>query len=441
MGTSPLKNMLLGWTWVPHNSACLIINDSNGAWRVESGPITVYLFRQTAWHLSKTVALEEEYLMVEYLDGKKEHIAGPAVFHHNHLLHRQVVARRKLQLATGYSSVLFQKSLSDPSKIARHVLEGPIQYIPQVGEWSHQFSWLIPDPQSENPTSRSQPISFYKLRTVPDQMRFTVTGVRTQDDALLDIKFMIFYQLEDIDKMLNATHDPTGDSCSTLTADVMEFTSQRTFEKFKYDCEQLNLLQTFSQLSTRMSAIGYKTLKVAYLGYEAGARLQSMHNNSIEERTRLQLQSETELQEQDLEDTKQNRQLDREMKQLQMQRDRQAFEDETRQKQTDADILRKQAVFESELEQKVQAANQAEREKRKLVELELERETKSNQAAADMQRVQLGNIAELAAKTQLDVTAYLVAQARLPVDQRIEILGQGSPSLHLHDIVNTRSRL
>ena len=50
----------------------------------------------------------------------------------------------------------------------------------------------------------------------------------------------------------------------------MEFTSQRTFEKFKFDCEQLNVLQTFSQLTTRMSAIGYKALKVAYLGYEAG---------------------------------------------------------------------------------------------------------------------------------------------------------------------------
>ena len=45
--------MLLGYTWVPHNSSCLIIDDRDGAWRVESGPITVYLFRQSAWHMSK----------------------------------------------------------------------------------------------------------------------------------------------------------------------------------------------------------------------------------------------------------------------------------------------------------------------------------------------------------------------------------------------------
>ena len=98
---------------------------------------------------------------------------------------------------------------------------------------------LIPDPKSENPTTRSERMSFYKLRTVPDQMRFTVAGVRTQDDALLDIKFMIFYQLEDIDKMLNATHDPTGDSCR---------------------CALLHLLLSSSLLNTACSGKSSRTL-------------------------------------------------------------------------------------------------------------------------------------------------------------------------------------
>ena len=34
--------------------------------------------------------------------------------------------------------------------------------------------------------------------------------VRTKDDTLLRVKLMIFFELNDIDKMLDNTHDPIG---------------------------------------------------------------------------------------------------------------------------------------------------------------------------------------------------------------------------------------
>ena len=38
----------------------------------------------------------------------------------------------------------------------------------------------------------------------------TVQDVRTSDDAVLTVKIMLFFELADLEKMLNSTHDPIG---------------------------------------------------------------------------------------------------------------------------------------------------------------------------------------------------------------------------------------
>eukprot|EP00955_Chlamydomonas_euryale_P011019 118728-Chlamydomonas_euryale.AAC.2 len=50
---------------------------------------------------------------------------------------------------------------------------------------------------------------------------FTPTqGVRTSDDASLTVKFMIFFQLDNLELMLNSTHDPIGDFINALLVGV-----------------------------------------------------------------------------------------------------------------------------------------------------------------------------------------------------------------------------
>merc|ERR1711975_120099 len=125
---------------------------------------------------------------------------------------------------------------------------------------------------------------------------------------------------------------------------------------------------------------------------------------------------------------------ERERRQLQMARDRQEFENEAKQKETWAELMRSKAVFENDFEQKMRTAKQSAEENRQSMELELERSKRLKDIEVELHRTQLSNLAEMARNTGLDVTAYLCAQAKLPVDQRIEILGD-SPlpaSINLH---------
>ena len=49
---------------------------------------------------------------------------------------------------------------------------------------------------------------FKKLRVIADQTYYNVGEVRTKDDTLLTVKLMIFFELKDVEKMLDNTHDP-----------------------------------------------------------------------------------------------------------------------------------------------------------------------------------------------------------------------------------------
>merc|ERR1711881_18276 len=127
-------------------------------------------------------------------------------------------------------------------------------------------------------------------------------NVRTKDDALLTIKLMIFFRLKEIDTMLQETHDPIADFVNAVSSDVIEFVSRKSFEEFKASTQQMNELEVYQQLTSRAKGIGYEVTKVVFRGYGAPQRLQKMHDDAIERRTKLALDRETEEQEQGLED-------------------------------------------------------------------------------------------------------------------------------------------
>merc|ERR1711879_692855 len=68
--------------------------------------------------------------------------------------------------------------------------------------------------------------------------------------------------------------------------------------------DQLNNLDVYHQLTSRARGIGFEVNKVVFRGYGAPERLQKMHDDAIERRTKLALDSENENQEQQLEDMK-----------------------------------------------------------------------------------------------------------------------------------------
>ena len=61
-------------------------------------------------------------------------------------------------------------------------------------------------------------------------MYITVSDVRSNDDALIHVKLMLFYELVDIEKMLDSSNDPIGDFLNSVSSDVISFVSNLTFE-------------------------------------------------------------------------------------------------------------------------------------------------------------------------------------------------------------------
>ena len=217
-----------------------------------------------------------------------------------------------MRLNTNEALVVYR---DDSESVQRAIITGPATYMPQAdNEWVHQFVWHGTDPVAlAEGINRKQPCSlrFTKLRLIPDQLYYDVEKVRTRDDALLTVKVMIFYQLKDIDQMINTTHDVTSELINSTAADVIELTSKLTFDEFRGAAGELNELETYAQLLKKAGSIGYEVTKVVFRGYEASSKLQTMHDQAIEARTQLRLQAESEEQEQDLNDFRQEKRLDR----------------------------------------------------------------------------------------------------------------------------------
>merc|ERR1712151_1262993 len=142
----------------------------------------------------------------------------------------------------------------------------------------------------------------------------------------VSVKVMIFYRLQDIDTMLRETHDPTADFMNSVSSDVVEFVAGKSFEEFKGATDQLNDLSLYQQLTSRAQGIGFEVTKVVFRGYGAPQRLQKMHDDAIERRTKLALDRENEEQEQRLQDMKLDREEGRLRKRRQMEKETKAHE-------------------------------------------------------------------------------------------------------------------
>ena len=69
---------------------------------------------------------------------------------------------------------------------------------------------------------------------------------------------MIFYQLENLDKMLEATADPIADIINASCSDTVQYCSKLTYEEFVNSTSNMSDLSTYGQLTERANAIGYK---------------------------------------------------------------------------------------------------------------------------------------------------------------------------------------
>ena len=107
-------------------------------------------------------------------------------------------------------------------------------------------------------------LKFKLLRIIADQFYYNVREVRTKDDTTITVKLMIFFELVDVVKMLDRTHDPIADFINAVASDTVQHCSGLTYEQFVENTSQMNELTTFGSLCSRADTIGYKINKVFF---------------------------------------------------------------------------------------------------------------------------------------------------------------------------------
>jgi hypothetical protein len=324
-------------------------------------------------------------------------------------VHQEITREDALQIAAREAVVVYSRPEEGSSEISRRIVHGPALFVPEPGEWLHTFSWHGSKGGSQGIEKTAHSLTFQKLWLMPDQMYHDIRDVRTADDAVLTIRLMIFFELLDIEKMLETTHDPIGDFVNAATSDVVGFTGQHDFESFKHNTNLLNELEAYKQLTGRANQCGYRINKVVYRGYGAPESLQQMHNQAIEARTRLQLERANEQQAQDLENYKLDCQLTRASKRRSEQTAEVEHDLTMTQKKQEADRQEKTARHEQILQQRLRDREQ-----------ELELRTRQHHQERD----QLDALRNLG----VDLTAYLT-QSR--ADRVIELRGGGAGT-HVH---------
>ena len=381
----------------------------NGTRKVLDGPKLLFKgFNQTK-PMNLITAEPDEYLQIKYLTGETVHKRGPVSEWYDELVHQEINVEKALPINANEAIVIYKE---ENGQVNRRIQKGPALAVIEANEWLHHFRWHGADPENHR-LKIPGALEFSKLRVIPDQLYFDVDEVRTTDEALLTIKLMVFYELTDIEKMLDKTHDPIADFINALAADIIGFVGCTTFEKFKERTRKLNELDTYKQLAKRAECIGYKISKVVYRGYHANTKLQAMHDNAIETRTALLLEAETEKQAQELKDLKQ----DREVKREQVNRDEAV---KAAKHERELDRLLHEEKMKEQLEQQ-EATLEFTRKNNELAEV--------NQEKLNKQRIAvMTKIKELGA----DLTQVLVAENRNP-DTLIKVDGENKPQLHLHE--------
>jgi hypothetical protein len=387
----------------------------NGSMEIIVGPRRVWRGWRTFQPMRHFVATPGKFLIVRYRNGQQRHFPGPAEIWFDPREHLEIVTEDALQLAAKEAVVVYSKG-EGPEPIARRIVYGPALFIPAPGEWPHTFSWHASRGGHLGVQKQPNALIFQKLWLMPDQMYHDVIDVRTADDAVLTIRLMIFFELVDIERMLDTTHDPIGDFVNAATSDVVAFTGRHDFESFKRNTSQLNELETYRQLTARAGQCGYRINKVVYRGYGAAEALQQMHDQAIQARTRLQLDRATEQQAQELENFKLDAQLARAVKRR---------TEQTSEVEHDLELADKRQQAELRQRSEQEAFN------RERLRLQSELQSAIRRAQDEQQREHLAALRQLG----VDLTAYLT-QAR--ADRVIELRGAAGTHVHLDPLRSRR---
>lgn len=328
---------------------CAAIWDSRGDYKTIVGPAFIRVFMSDVAFLDRFVAAQNEYLVVKFKSGHIEHYRGPHSMFKDPVIHESVKVEKALELNDSEAIVIYTKAeddiqkanaekkplspsvsrnhiqIDEPNVVKRRIVRGPTLFTPAANEWLHEFKWhgRLPDNKARYKAGELQ---FTKLRLLPSTLYYNVSECRTKDDAELEVKLMLFYHNENVETMLNMTHDPIGEILNGLCADIINFCSQRTFLNFVGETHSLNELDNYKVLIARAKNVGFCIDKVVFRGYKASSQLQAMHDKAVSQRTKLRLESEAQEQELSLTEMRLSKSMERAAQEQEMAKNQQKHE-------------------------------------------------------------------------------------------------------------------
>ncbi|XP_065916827.1 STE20-like serine/threonine-protein kinase isoform X2 [Dysidea avara] len=284
-------------------------------------------------------------MIIKDREGRIDHVPGPHEAFLNPLEVESISVRNAIKLDANHTLVVYKQN---EEHIERRIVSGPIVFVPGPQEWLHQFEWHGAD-RSDPGHWTPKGNQFTELLHVPNHFYYNVRDVRTNDDTMITVKLMVFYELADIETMLNYTHDPIADFLNGATSDMISFASQMSYEEFLNQSHQLSKIESYSQLTTRAEKIGFRITKVVYRGYQASSTLQNTHDDAIMKRMQLKLYGETEEQEQVLAEFKLKREMQRTKLNQEAERAIQEFSQKTEALKREHELEMESLVHEAQL--------------------------------------------------------------------------------------------
>ena len=406
-----------------------LVRNHLGEARLVTGPARLTLWRSKVQMLALHYAGEGQYLEINQRTGPRLCLPGPLQLHLNPILHASIAVREAILVSGSEALVVYSTKQGEKEEkeekegeFERMVLYGPIRYVPKPCEWIHEFSWHGADPTNKT-MKVANSLKFKLLRTMPDQFYYNVREVRTKDDTTITVKLMIFFELVDVVKMLDRTHDPIADFINAVASDTIQHCASLTYEKFVENTSQMNELTTFSSLCSRATTIGYKVNKVVFRGFHSSDALQAMHDSAIQDRTRLRLEADTEEHKQRTLDLQLVKKEERSAKERELEQEREGHK---RKMAREAHLERLQ--MESEVAAQKRDLEKAEQGAR-VVRLRQDAEERvwEAQATAGVEGDRLGKLQELG----VALTEVLVAECRAP-DRSLRVEGTVA-GVHLHE--------
>ena len=392
---------------------------NNGTVKVVSGPTRVLLFRQKLAGLAQYTATQAQYLEVRKRAGPVEIVHGPCSRFLDPVEDQSISVLPAIVIDASEALVVYRHNTESDAKedvgsrVERRVVRGPSRFIPSAEEWIHEFSWSGVPKNGSKTSYQPKALQFTKLKTIPSSAYHNVNEVRTNDDTLITVKLMLFFELVDLERMLDASNDPIGDFINAASSDVVAFCATLSYETFLNETHKLNDLRTFSQLTQRAEQIGYKMSKVVFRGFQAGDKLQAMHDSAIQERTRLRLKEETIEQEQRAEDLRLNAEQRRAAKEAELAMEQARLKAEVSLTSQKASLAERALQAEAELERN-RVKHEAEMvQARREAEAEAEAEARTIELEKARNEEQLRMMREMQA-LGVDLTQVLVSQHEIP---------------------------